>query len=470
MQNPNAYTEGTEDFLFISYSHADTETVYEILNELELNHFRFWYDSFIRTSSGWADELALKIETCQSFVVFLSKNSVCSDNVKDEIAWAKEKKKNIYAIKLDDVELTGGLALQLGRIQFNNYYDKPKAAFISAFLRDLGTNCIRALENLPSAKHSSGFEARYKLRELLHSGVTGKIYSALDKHTGAIVFVKYTVFDNSYTGQYAKKSAIAEHEIMVQMNSPFTPALTDYYEEDNAIILVEEMLHGRHIHPEDSYTEATAVSLALKLCHILLYLHEGSPKVLHLDIKPSNLLMTNQGDLYLLDFGTSKILGRDPVKANTGTRGYASPEQYGGYVDERADIYCLGKTLLALLWGEKDTNKTSLLADSAETIVLSKDSFSEFLYIRSTDIRLARIVDKMTCPDKDHRYSSVRDIIHDLTTYKERPEDDFEKVDMTYIPDFSHVSSEYINMPAASVLTGTVLNESTTMLWDDVPE
>ncbi|XP_048591570.1 probable LRR receptor-like serine/threonine-protein kinase RPK1 [Brassica napus] len=95
-------------------------------------------------------------------------------------------------------------------------------------------------------------------------------------------------------------------------------------------------------------------NIALNVARALAYLHEQcSPKVLHRDIKPSNILLDNNYNAYLSDFGLSKLLGTSRSHVTTGvagTFGYVAPEYaMTCRVSEKADVYSYGIVILELI-------------------------------------------------------------------------------------------------------------------------
>ena len=66
--------DGTEPYIFISYSHRDTMEVYKILKLLEKEKYRFWYDDTMEIGEDFREELRRRIEECSAFLVFLSEN------------------------------------------------------------------------------------------------------------------------------------------------------------------------------------------------------------------------------------------------------------------------------------------------------------------------------------------------------------------------------------------------------------
>jgi hypothetical protein len=100
--------------------------------------------------------------------------------------------------------------------------------------------------------------------------------------------------------------------------------------------------------------EALVMRWALQLCDVLNYLHTRQPPIIFRALKPSNVMITEERQTKLIDFGIARIF---KVQADTdthmlGSRSYAAPEQYGsGQSDARTDIYALGATLYKLLTG-----------------------------------------------------------------------------------------------------------------------
>ena len=122
-------------YVFISYSHKDEdkEEVYEIINKMYLNGYNVWFDEGIYSGAEWADYIALRVEGADSFIAFLSKNYLKSDNCKNELEYARINKKEINFVFLDDVELKSGKKMNYCRfhqirknnyIQQNDFYEK----------------------------------------------------------------------------------------------------------------------------------------------------------------------------------------------------------------------------------------------------------------------------------------------------------------------------------------------------------
>lgn len=127
-----------------------------------------------------------------------------------------------------------------------------------------------------------------------------------------------------------------------------------YVEEtDTTTYVVEEYLRGQnlqeYIDEHGDFDEKTVARLGIELCSCLEALH--AKHIIHRDIKPTNLFMTEAGELKLIDFDAARLEKLDSV-ADThliGTPGFAAPEQYGFHqTDERTDIYSLGLTLKIL--------------------------------------------------------------------------------------------------------------------------
>lgn len=115
--NVSSYN-GNEPFLFVSYSHRDSDVVLPIIAALQNAGYRIWFDRGIEAGSEWSDNIAARLRSCSALVFFASKNSVASENCLDEVAYAKSNgKPALLAFLEDDVTLPYGIEMQTARFQ-----------------------------------------------------------------------------------------------------------------------------------------------------------------------------------------------------------------------------------------------------------------------------------------------------------------------------------------------------------------
>ena len=116
-----AYT-GNDDYIFISYSHEDIKRVYPFINALQ-NEFNVWFDEGIHYGHEWEEEIINKLEGCSVFIFIVSKNSLESENCKDELFQARELRKNFINLILEEnTELPKWFKLRYSRFQMCNYF------------------------------------------------------------------------------------------------------------------------------------------------------------------------------------------------------------------------------------------------------------------------------------------------------------------------------------------------------------
>ncbi|ESQ28323.1 hypothetical protein EUTSA_v10018335mg [Eutrema salsugineum] len=152
----------------------------------------------------------------------------------------------------------------------------------------------------------------------------------------------------------------AEISALEMVRHPNLVMLIGYHASETEMFLIYNYLSGGNL--EDFIKERSKPALEWKILHkialdvarALAYLHEHcSPKVLHRDIKPSNILLDNNFNAYLSDFGLSKLLGTSQSHVTTGvagTFGYVAPEYaMTCRVSEKADVYSYGIVILELI-------------------------------------------------------------------------------------------------------------------------
>ena len=129
-----AYT-GNEPYLFVSYSHRDTQTVYPILDALYDRKYRIWYDESCETGNDFRDELRQRIEKCEAIVLFVSEASMNSPFCGMEIIVACENGKRIYPIYVDNAEIPPAFQILLANTHHVTAENMDK--LVKSMVRDL---------------------------------------------------------------------------------------------------------------------------------------------------------------------------------------------------------------------------------------------------------------------------------------------------------------------------------------------
>lgn len=148
-----------------------------------------------------------------------------------------------------------------------------------------------------------------------------------------------------------------EAQILSQLSNPHLPKILDFFEENGRAYLVMEFIWGETLEKRQEIAnapllETDVLGLASQLCDVLHYLHSQNPPIIFRDLKPSNVMVTNAGEVKLVDFGIARTykVGKKKDTVAMGSENYAAPEQWGkGQTDARSDIYALAATMYHLL-------------------------------------------------------------------------------------------------------------------------
>ncbi len=127
MSNTVTAYSGNDPYIFISYSHKDSNSVIPAIEAMQQQGYRIWFDRGIEAGTEWSNNIASHLRDCAVFVAFVSKNSVKSENCLDEIAYAKSHGKPSLLIFLEeDVTLPEGTEMQTARFQ-RMYYNRQSS-------------------------------------------------------------------------------------------------------------------------------------------------------------------------------------------------------------------------------------------------------------------------------------------------------------------------------------------------------
>jgi serine/threonine protein kinase len=200
-------------------------------------------------------------------------------------------------------------------------------------------------------------------------------------------------------------SYIYEEEILKKLNHMNLPKIIDICKDDSGIYIIESYIEGISLQKKldniERFSVDKIIEYSLQLCEVMIYLHNMKPKaIIHKDIKPSNIIITEYDKLVLIDFGISEELGGVKGSFRAGTNAYASPEQLvsSSKNDTRGDIYSLGILMYRMLTGH--------LPGKVESLDIPQKSY---IYRR-----LLEISENASAFLPEERYQRVEEIKKDL--------------------------------------------------------
>lgn len=222
---------------------------------------------------------------------------------------------------------------------------------------------------------------RYHILERLGEGGMAVVYKAYDTRLESEVAIKVIRTEKLTIETMGKSLKRFEREAkaLAQLTHPNIVGVMDYGEFEGKPYIVMPYLRGgtlkKNLGRPMSYRQAAA--MLAPIARALAYAHQHN--VLHRDVKPSNILLTDTGQPMLSDFGIAKILEEDLTNELTGTGvgigtpEYMAPEQGMGHeIDHRADVYSLGTVFYEMVTGRKpfqaDTPLAVLLKRASEPL------------------------------------------------------------------------------------------------------
>lgn len=201
---------------------------------------------------------------------------------------------------------------------------------------------------------------KYRIVKELGRGAMGVVYEAFDTLIERTVAIKTILKSSIHTND--KEDIFnrfrSEARAAGRLSHAKIISIYEYGENDEMAYIVMELVRGRELSEYFDYGKRMPLSDGLRIVMQLLdaldYLHAHG--VVHRDIKPANIMITEDMQLKIADFGIAKIdaSGHTQVGVVLGTPTYMAPEQFMGYeVDHRADIYAAGVILYLILTGER---------------------------------------------------------------------------------------------------------------------
>ncbi|WP_188453580.1 serine/threonine-protein kinase [Virgibacillus oceani] len=237
---------------------------------------------------------------------------------------------------------------------------------------------------------------KYLVKKYLCEGGTSHLYEAEgpDKQTIILKVIKQpsTLFINQINN---------EARILASINHANIPTLFDVITiNSNYKAIIMEMVAGTNladlIESENrNFDWKRVLHIGNQIASLIQVLHNMNPAIVIRDIKPSNILLTNDNKIYLIDFGTSVYENKSNQTSALGTIGFAAPEQFeNGVIDKRSDLFSLGATLFYLISGGQNVYTAN-----------NKDILQERL-----PKSFSKIIKKLTETDVRKRYDSIKEV------------------------------------------------------------
>ncbi len=261
----------------------------------------------------------------------------------------------------------------------------------------------------------------YKIISLIGDGGMGTVYLAEHVKLSRKAAIKM-LHPHLASNEAIRMRFENEAKTMSDLLHPNIVRLSDYHEDQSGLYLIMEYIEGR---PLDDYIknvsgpipEEKAIQYFRQALEAFQYAHDKG--IVHRDIKPSNLILTNDGQLKVLDFGIAKLLGNQSYSLTktgslTGTVYYMSPEQVRGQdLDHRSDIYSLGITLYQMVTGFNPYYNLTTEYDIYDKIVNVPLSDPRLIYPAVSE-HMSKVIRKATHKDVTKRFQSCREFAEAL--------------------------------------------------------
>ncbi|ERK30546.1 Stk1 family PASTA domain-containing Ser/Thr kinase [Clostridium intestinale] len=307
---------------------------------------------------------------------------------------------------------------------------------------------------------------RYELQEKIGEGGMSLVYKARDKKLNrfiAVKILKHEFIDNEDIVDKFKKEATA----IANLNDPYIVNVLDVGSQDDYNYIVMEYVKGKTlkelIREKGRIPYDLALNFSTQIAKALDCAHKNN--IIHRDIKPQNILVTEEGSLKVTDFGIAKSTNSSTITNTSnviGSAHYFSPEQAkGNYIDSRTDLYSLGVVIYEMVTGRVPFNADSpvsvALKHIQEEVVPPKNINS------AVPESLNKLILKAMEKEQIKRYQSAKEMIIDLEKIKNDPNAIIGTVPVTE-DDFTRV------MPSVNPVNVAAVKNSTSKNNDDWEE
>jgi serine/threonine protein kinase len=253
---------------------------------------------------------------------------------------------------------------------------------------------------------------RYAVASVLARSAEHIVYLAHDQRLSKDVEIKETFFQ---AASFVKQFEF-EAQLLARLKHSALPVVSDYFIEPAGQYLVLEHIPGVNlstylaVQPEQRLGERAMRLFIAPLLDALEYLHTFDPPIIHRNVHPDNVLLGNNGKVYLTNFSTAKAYTpneQTSIGAESVTRGFSPIEQYGGgSTDARSDLYALRATIYVMLSGQTPPPALKRMpVDKLAPLPTLNPDVSQPVW---------GIVSRLMAPQPEDRYQDIASLRRDL--------------------------------------------------------
>jgi len=266
--------------------------------------------------------------------------------------------------------------------------------------------------------------SHYRIIEKLGEGGMGVVYKAQDTRLDRFVAIKFLPAHLSSSAEN-KARFLQEAKATAALNHPNILSMYDVGERDDAMFLVLELIDGKTLSTHIASLQSgsgvpvkQAIEWAIQIAQGLRAAHDKN--IIHRDIKPHNIMVTDQNQIKIMDFGLAKLTtGSSMTKtgASFGTPSYMSPEQSQGLpADHRSDIWSLGVVLYEMLTTELPFRAEHTAGLSY--LIVNENPLAPSVLDRRIPHTVDIVVQKMLEKDRSQRYQDTAEVLRAIETVR----------------------------------------------------
>lgn len=198
---------------------------------------------------------------------------------------------------------------------------------------------------------------QYQIVKEIGAGGMSIVYLAVEIDKQTLVAIKVADMTRKIS-----RRLFSEAKILSELDHPALPQIVDFFssEDNRYFYLVQEYINGQPLQEcfeqqESIMNQEEVIQIGITISEVLHYLHTRKPNpIIYRDLKPANIMITNEGAIKLIDFGIARKYVHNQLKdtVQIGTVGFAAPEQFEKrQSDARTDLFSLGALMYYLLTG-----------------------------------------------------------------------------------------------------------------------